>query len=644
MIGFQNPWALALLPLAALPWLLHLLRRRRFRKVPFPSLMLLDERRNMVWRRYRLEEILLLIIRTLLVLGLVAALARPWVRGWLPGWLSTSEQSVVVILDDSASMGAVCGGTTAMGLAKRKLSQVLQAMGSGSKVAVIGGGQGTPVLAGFGHVKAAARAVEVAEPRPAGTDLVGAVVLADRMLSQTKQPLIIIASDFQKNCFGPLKAYGERTESGAGVVLIDAGLKPAPPNLSWHSIKPYPLRRRLAVEGGWTGPGQARISLFKGGRMMHQVSATADSGKKIAVGMELPPGDSVCLVAGGDGLAADDTFFLAETGKRNRTCLIVAEAESPGQALLAKALESLAGAGYRWIRKARPGISELKQADVVMLTAEQLDQPLIDAVARAVDMSRGLVAVPPAGADTSQYNRLFSGLGSSLRLLALAGAGEQPLRLSPGPQVTEAGLDPRIAEAVQVKGYWKASSGVSAALTVGGQEPALVLEEARGCRLVAWLAGIDPSMSDLAFRSLFPILLHRSMEFAGEWLPAGQYQVGDTLRLRSSLEIQVHSPEGIGLTGINEGGTSRWVLSQPGWYRLSGPFGDRLVAANLPSEESDLEPLAGLPGKPENRSGGESASRTRSEQPAWRVLLLVALLLLAAESGLRIRLAGQKNG
>jgi len=643
--GFQNPWALALLPLAAVPWLLHLMRRRRFRRTPFPSLMLLADQRTMVWRRYRLEELLLLAVRTALVAILVVMLARPLVRGMLPGWLSTAERWAVVVLDDSASMAAGRDGRTAMDAAREKLAAMLEGMGSGARVAVVGGGRGTPVLAGFGGTAAAVRAVSNARPRRTGTDLAGALALADRMLARAKSPLIIVASDFQKCSFGRASAPLENNESGAGVLLVDAGSRPAPENLSWHGIRASALSGRLTVEGRWTGRGPARIGLLRGGRLVHQTEAATDSGGCFAFGMELPRGDSVCLAAAEDGLALDDTFYLGGAKPAGKLCLVVGEAGTPGQAMLAKALVSLGSAGYGWRRTAVPSPGDLKEADVILVAASRLNEPLINSIAGSSGPGKGVLLIPPEDGEPGQYNRMLASLGSSVNLSSLVESGEQPLRLASGPGSAALGWDPRMAEAVQVRKYWRAAAGVPPALTIGGRDPGLVLEEGPRCPVVLWLAGISPSMSDLSSRPAFPVMLHRSLEYAGEWLAQKQYTTGDTLRIVQGLADEVRLPGGVADDGVQDGRFYMWELSEPGWYDVMGPEAARQVAINLPAEESDLEAI-----DPQRLSsllmGAEpgSAERGPPAQPAWKALLLLGMVLLAAEAGLRIWLTGQKNG
>lgn len=633
--------------MAAVPWLLHLLRRRRFNRTPFPSLMLLMEKHTMVWRRYRLEEIALLVVRTALVAALVAMLARPLVNG-LPGWLSSAEQWVVLILDDSASMAAGRGDTTAMGIAKAKLAPMLKGLGPGARMAVIGGGRGNPVLAGFGSAAEAARAVADASPRLTGTDLAGALAKADRMLGRAKSPAIILASDFQRASFGDSNAPPYPGESGSVVTLVDAGLKPATANLVWASVKVSELLGRVTVEGRWNGPGPATISLVQRGRVVHQTAVAADS-RNFAFGMELPPGDSACLRTWGDGLSLDDTFFLGGMNRSRSLCLVVAEAGSPGQSMLAKALESLKGAGYRWRRSAEPTAMELREASVILVAAASPSEKLAGSIFELAGPGRGVVLVPPAEADLILYNKLMAGLGVSARLTALAVLGYQASRLAPGPKASGQGWDARVAEAVQVRRYWKVSPGASSVLTIAGTDPGLVLEQGSGCRVALWLFGIDPSMCDLAYRPAFPVLLHRSLEFAGDWCPVRQHLTGDTLRLALGMTGEMIPRQESGQPSGAAGQAGSWILPTPGWYRIVSPAGSLLAAANLPADESDLERL------PEPRLsellGGMSTGRpgiglppARPAQPAWRALLLLSLLLLAAESALRMRLAGQKNG
>ncbi len=104
---FLNPFVLFGLVAAAIPVILHLLNLRKLRTIEFSTLTFLKELQQTKIRRLKIRQILLLIVRTLLVILIVLAFARPALRGSLLGHIGThAHSSVVFILDDSFSMKA----------------------------------------------------------------------------------------------------------------------------------------------------------------------------------------------------------------------------------------------------------------------------------------------------------------------------------------------------------------------------------------------------------------------------------------------------------------------------------------------------------------------------------------------------------
>lgn len=104
-VGFVNPALLAGLGLAALPVLIHLLSRRRYRRVEWGAMrFVLDaDRRNR--RRVLMEQWLLLALRCLIVALLALVVARPFLQ---PGMLASilgarGQVERIILLDDSAS-------------------------------------------------------------------------------------------------------------------------------------------------------------------------------------------------------------------------------------------------------------------------------------------------------------------------------------------------------------------------------------------------------------------------------------------------------------------------------------------------------------------------------------------------------------
>src|SRR5688572_27666259 len=109
MIGFLHPWVLAGLVAAGIPILLHLIARRQPPTVVFPAVRYLMATTQEHQKRLKLQNLLLLLLRTLLILALVLAAAGPTIQ--LTGVPGHAPSALVVVLDNSASSAAVTGGT-----------------------------------------------------------------------------------------------------------------------------------------------------------------------------------------------------------------------------------------------------------------------------------------------------------------------------------------------------------------------------------------------------------------------------------------------------------------------------------------------------------------------------------------------------
>jgi len=104
-LSFIHPAYLWALLLSGLPLFIHVLSRRRKRVVEFSSVRLIQTARQQNVERLNLREILLLILRTLMVIFIVLAAARPLVRGFGAGALADHEPTgVVLIIDQTLSM------------------------------------------------------------------------------------------------------------------------------------------------------------------------------------------------------------------------------------------------------------------------------------------------------------------------------------------------------------------------------------------------------------------------------------------------------------------------------------------------------------------------------------------------------------
>ncbi|MGH7515335.1 MAG: vWA domain-containing protein [Gemmatimonadales bacterium] len=123
MIGFLHPWALAGLVAAAIPLLLHLLARREPPTVVFPAVRYLITTTREHQRRLKLQHLLLLALRTLLIVALVLAAAGPTVPS--RGVAGHAPSALVLVVDNSPSSGVVVAGTTRLSQLQAAARQVL---------------------------------------------------------------------------------------------------------------------------------------------------------------------------------------------------------------------------------------------------------------------------------------------------------------------------------------------------------------------------------------------------------------------------------------------------------------------------------------------------------------------------------------
>jgi len=107
------------------PILIHLLNRQRYKRIRWAAMEFLLLAFKRTRRRIRIEQLLMLLIRCLMLLMLGMALARP-IFG---SFILSGHRDVYVLLDDSYSMGyQSADGNAAFERARRRLKQILSGL------------------------------------------------------------------------------------------------------------------------------------------------------------------------------------------------------------------------------------------------------------------------------------------------------------------------------------------------------------------------------------------------------------------------------------------------------------------------------------------------------------------------------------
>ena len=181
--GWLSLPMLGWLAVAAAPLLIHLWSRRQYRPMPWAAMqfLLAANRRRQTQRR--VEQWLLLAVRTALVALVVVAFAGPYTEAARPGAGGGATHRVLV-LDGSFSMGCREAGTARFDRAKQIARQIINESPQGDRFSLALMAQGPRVIIGKAAVEPAAvvREIDNLELTQGGADLPAAVSAVRRLV------------------------------------------------------------------------------------------------------------------------------------------------------------------------------------------------------------------------------------------------------------------------------------------------------------------------------------------------------------------------------------------------------------------------------------------------------------------------------
>jgi hypothetical protein len=616
---FANPAGLWFLPLAGLPLLIHLFRRRRAGVIPFPDIRLLQQVQNAAVRPSRIREYLLLAVRTLIIILLALSLARPAVNLNLPGWLSGASQTCVIIVDNSASMAAVSRDTTMLERAKQSARQIFNGLGPTARAAVVSAVPGSPVACGLSSPSMAERAVTALPQTELGTDLEGAILSAAKILenSQTSGGRIIVFSDLQRTAFGPkLSPLGKLP--GAPLVTVHR-IKPSRTlnNLVWQKVQVKPLIKKVIVRARSKSGPAPQIGLAAGGKTIYQTKSQPAPDGTITLSFGLPARDSLCLFTSGDDLPLDDKYYLAAAVPGVKKVLLLLDENDSGGDHLYRAFAAMAPAGYEIKRADNWNNQYSKGFDLLVVAKASIDRALTADIIKSAHNGAGLLVAPPVNSGRGQYQELLkkisditlSGLADSLshNLYRLNKTGRDEDILSD--------LSPAELEGVRIKTYWKAVTRGNAVLTINQSDPVLIFGSGPKHKTAVLLTGGQTGFGDLVFKPAFLVML---------------LQTADHLTQKTGRQSVT------GSEGTDPGGNPE-TRQKSGWSRMGGGVPG---AVNIAAEESDLDPVSDpeLNIVLENtswQSAATSPGAFPAQSPAARLFIYLAGIMLILEMVLR---------
>ncbi|HEU4339890.1 MAG TPA: BatA domain-containing protein [Planctomycetota bacterium] len=127
-MGFFNPGLLWFALGGAIPVIIHLLHRQKYRRVRWAAMEFLLAALKKTQRRLRLENLILLLLRILIMIALAFAISRPFLRAAPIGLLEDSNTHHFIVIDNSYSMAFKKGPKTHLDLAREEADKLIDAL------------------------------------------------------------------------------------------------------------------------------------------------------------------------------------------------------------------------------------------------------------------------------------------------------------------------------------------------------------------------------------------------------------------------------------------------------------------------------------------------------------------------------------
>ena len=240
-MGFLSPLFLALGSAAAIPLLIHLMRRRTGVRIEFPAARYLARAEQEHSRRLKLRNLLLMVLRVLAVLCIALAAAKP-VSGPLGRWMGAGHAptAVAIVLDNSLSTSVVVGGHPVLDGLKAVAQRAVAAASPNDRIWLITangrtqGGSQAAVSAAIGRLAVLAGAGDLAHAVTHGAALVRSTGVPDAVVA--------VVTD------GQATTWSNVIDVGGVRVVAYAPDTPAPANRAVVSAEARPTR--------WTPRGE----------------------------------------------------------------------------------------------------------------------------------------------------------------------------------------------------------------------------------------------------------------------------------------------------------------------------------------------------------------------------------------------------
>jgi len=681
VLNFLNSSILFLAAAASLPFLIHLFTRSKSKIISFSTLQFLKELQHQKIRRVKIRQILLLILRTLIILLLVLAFARPVIRpGSSSAVESNAKTTAAIVLDNSFSMRSPHNGTTLFDVARRSAKRILQTLRPGDEVFLV---TTTDTLLQiskrpFHDFDIFQKEIDRTKIDFRPTNLSAALSLANRLLLSSKNinKEVYILSDLQKTAFpsdsldivnGNIHYYlmPIRSKSVMNLTIESSELK----TTLLERGKVAEIQTVISNKG--TKPARSRLAqLFLNGKRVAQTTVNLDPGASKTESFKFIL-DNTGFVSGSIALEDDDIpednryYFSFHVPEKIRVALV--GSSSYDTYYLFHALNP-GGSSHRTFATERVALQDfpyldLQKYDVIALCNLPSIKPgTVEKLRNFVQSGGGLLMALGSNIDIKSYNGVVV---PALRLppfLSVIGSlDETDQHFSIGKTDLQhpvfSGIfkernpnfsKPNFKFAIKVAH----TENMQSIMDYSSGDPFLFETKIGQGSILVFTTGFDLEVTDFVHRTIFAPLLTRAIFYLQSHGPGAykSYRIGEAFRYRLPAEaihtnLSMERPDDksdhIQPRITNSGAFIEYGDTfVPGFYKLLAN-GNVLNqwAVNFDARESDLSPYpedklvedAGMTLIKDDERLATIVSGNRFGKELWSYFAIAAFILLIVE-------------
>jgi hypothetical protein len=675
----------ALIPLAALPLVLHLLNKGFPRHFPFPSIQLIRETMARRSKLHRWRHWILLLLRTLFLLLLLLAFLQPVLPRFGTNPADHAGRQVLIVVDHSLSMEHKGDGPTSRERAVYEAGKLLDSLGADDTVNIVlmEPNPATCFVSFSKDTGEAKRFLNQIKPGFGHADVNFATVTASRLFSQAgARPEIYYISDFERKKWA--NANFSMLSPEVKLFFVDVGpahrdnraiLDARPSQTQMLAGDTVPLEVTIGNFSDEPFNDRIGVTLDKQYSFDQDVSIAPWSEGKVTAPISVGgPGVHLCEVRlPPDALEYDDHFFLTLAVKEKEEVLIVTDGQDQrksGAYYLKTALnpyENEAGSLLpRIISSGELVPSRLAGVQkMFFMQVKRLSPEACNAVSKFLLQGGGLIYFLDGQADAENLAALEK----------ILGAGSLPMRLSRrmvasnvtagAEQIARGDFQSPYLKLFQGDGrqnlallefydyYQAAATGIGGVLLeYGDKSPAMVSAHYGLGTLLLLNFSAGESSSNLTRQRIFPAWMQSLVKAVStDEAPPASYTVGETLHaeiFRSEMRNEMIGPTGTPVMTQREliGDRCRvaFTPNQLGFYTFGPPHPLYAFGVNPATSESDLRPIDKtlLPTEFSDRheahfvAGSEDYDELARGRPIFHWFLLAALAFLLLETGAQL--------